>query len=321
MKHKLVCLDGATLYAVDSKEWQVFNFSGVELTVYDRTAPGEVVERLCGADMALTNKTVINADAIAALPSLKYIGVLATGYNVVDVTAAAKAGVVVTNIPSYSTASVAQQAIALLLAITNRVETYSASVHAGAWSHCADFTFRIDNWHELEGKIFGVVGFGNTGRATAAIASALGMRIAVFTSKPAEMLPAGYVKMELDELFANADVLSLHCPLNKDTYHLVNQRRLAMMKPTSILINTSRGPVVDEEALAEALDRGRIYAAGVDVLSQEPPAATNPLTTASRCFVTPHVAWSSVEARQRLVSMAVENIRAYLEGKPQNRVN
>lgn len=320
MTHKIVCLDGATLYPSDDKAWRLFDIPGVKLKVYDRSTPGDVVTRLKGADMVLTNKVPLGAEAIAALPDLKYIGVLATGYNIVDVEAAARAGIVVTNIPAYSTASVAQQAIALLLAITNKVETYSKAVKAGAWTMCPDFTFRIELWHELAGKTFGVVGFGNTGSATAAIAAALGMKVAVFTSKAQADLPQGYVKMELDELFASSDVLSLHCPLTPETHHLVDGRRLATMKPTAILINTSRGPVVDENALAKALKEGTIMAAGVDVLSVEPPAGGNPLINAPRCFVTPHVAWSSVEACSRLMDIAVNNIKAFLDGKPVNTV-
>ncbi len=318
--HNLVCLDGATLYPAGSKEWNIFNFPGVKLKVFDRSTPGQVVERLKGASMALTNKVPIDAVAMAALPHLKYIGVLATGYNIVDVKAAADAGIVVTNIPAYSTASVAQQAISLLLAITNKVESYAKAVKVGAWEACPDFSFRIEPWHELADKSFGVVGFGNTGRATAAIAAALGMKILVFTSKSQEQLPQGYVKTELDDLFRQADVLSLHCPLTSDTHHLVDERRLSLMKPSAIVINTSRGPVVDERALANAMKNGTIRAAGLDVLSTEPPAHGNPLISAPRCFITPHVAWSSVEACSRLMKIAADNILAFLNGSPVNIV-
>ena len=321
MMRKLVCLDGATLYPAASAEWQKFELPGIETVIYDRTAPGELIERLRGAEMVLTNKVVIGADTILAIPTLRYIGVLATGFNIVDTKAASDAGIVATNIPAYSTASVAQHAIALLLAITNRVESYSQSVRNGKWNACPDFTYRIEEWSELEGKLFGVVGFGNTGQATAAIAAALGMRVGVFTSKESSMLPTGYVKMDLDSLFAEADVLSLHCPLTAATENLVDRRRLSMMKRSAILINTSRGPVVDEEALADALKTGRIYAAGLDVLTSEPPRSGNPLIGVSNCFITPHVAWSSVEARERLASIAVKNIKAYLEGCPINVVN
>lgn len=319
---KLVCLDGATLYPcepVPDKHWSAFD--GIcDLTVWDRTAPSDVVARLHDADMALTNKTVIDAATIAALPRLKYIGVLATGYNVVDIAAARAAGITVTNIPAYSTASVAQHAISLLLAIVGRVETYAMEVSRGRWTACDDFSFRIEDWHELAGKTFGVVGFGNTGRATAAIAAALGMDIAVYTSKEQSQLPAGYRKVDLDTLFSASDVVSLHCPLTPGTKGLVDARRLASMKQSAILINTGRGPLVNAADLADALVHGRIFAAGIDVLENEPPRAGDPLLPAPRCYITPHIAWSSVEARERLLRMAVDNVRAYLGGKPVNVV-
>lgn len=319
----IVCLDGYTLFRNSDKlhpQWERLTHFG-DVTVFDRTPSSKVVSRLADADIALTNKTPITAADIVKLPNLRYIGVLATGYNIVDVDAARRAGIVVTNIPAYSTASVAQHAIALLLAIVNRVESYSQAVSRGQWTACPDFTFRIEEWRELAGKTFGVVGFGNTGRATAAIAHALGMNIAVFTSKNVAELPDGYVKMELDELFANADVVSLHCPLTPSTAHMVDVRRLRLMKNTAILINTGRGPLVDERALAKALVAGRIYAAGLDVLSTEPPKLGNPLLAAPNCYITPHVAWSSVEARNRLMDIEVENIKAFLEGNPVNVVN
>lgn len=319
---KLVCLDGVTLYPVlpdRDERWDIFD-GLCDFSVWERTAPDEVVGRLAGAEMALTNKTIIDAAAIARLPELKYIGVLATGYNVVDIEAAKAAGITVTNIPAYSTASVAQHAIALLLGITNRVETYAMEVSRGAWTACEDFTFRIEDWHELAGKTFGVIGFGNTGRATAAIAAALGMKIAVYTSKDQSCLPEGYVKADLDTIFSGSDVVSLHCPLTPETKHLVDSRRLAQMKSTAILLNTGRGPLVNARDLAEALVAGRIFAAGVDVLDNEPPHFDNPLLAAPRCYVTPHIAWSSVEARERLLRITVENIKAYLRGKPVNVV-
>ena len=317
--HSIVCLDGATLYPKDDSHWHLFDALGT-LTVYDRTPASEVVARLADADIALTNKTPIDARAIAALPRLRYIGVLATGYNIVDVAAATAAGITVTNIPAYSTHSVAQQAIALLLAITNRVESYADAVRAGRWTACPDFTFRLEDWHELAGKTFGIVGFGNTGRATAAIAAAMGMDIAVYTSKSKDMLPDGYRKVDLDTLFATSDVVSLHCPLTPDTKGLVDSRRLASMKPSAILINTSRGPVVGADALANALEQNEIFAAGIDVLDIEPPTAENPLLQAPRCFITPHVAWSSVEARERLAQIATNNISAFLAHSPVNIV-
>lgn len=319
MTPKIVCLDGATLYPAASSQWSTLAALG-DLTVYDRTAPADVVARCAGADIVLTNKVVLDAAAIAALPQLRYIGVLATGYNIVDVEAAHRHGVVVTNIPSYSTVSVAQHAIALLMAITSRVESYAATVADGHWTACADFSYRLFDWSELAGKVFGVVGFGNIGRATAAIAAALGMTVAVVTSKSADALPAGYVKMELDELFAKADVVSLHCPLTPDTRNMADARRIGLMKTSAILINTARGPLVDEQALAEALRQGRIFGAGCDVLCQEPPSASCPLIGAPNCYITPHIAWASAEARTRLLGIAETNIRAFLAGKPVNTV-
>ena len=297
---KLICLDGATLYGAVDQAWEAFAAEGIEIVVYDRTPPGEVAARLAGADYALTNKTPITAATIAACPGLKYIGVLATGYNIVDTSAAAAAGVAVTNVPAYSTSSVAQTAIALLLALAQQVETYG----------------RL----ELAGKTFGVVGFGNTGRATAAIAAALGMKVAVATSKDAASLPEGYRKTDVDELFATCDVVSLHCPLTPDTASMVDASRLATMRPGAMLINTARGQLVDEQALAAALTEGRIAGAGLDVLCQEPPQADNPLLSAPHCIVTPHMAWSSAEARQRLTEEAAENFHAFLRGERRNTV-
>ncbi len=317
---KLVCLDGATLYGAVDQAWEAFAAEGIEIVVYDRTPPGEVAARLADADYALTNKTPITAATIAACPGLKYIGVLATGYNIVDTSAAAAAGVAVTNVPAYSTSSVAQTAIALLLALAQQVETYGRLDSQGRWSACPDFHYRLSSWHELAGKTFGVVGFGNTGRATAAIAAALGMKVAVATSKDAASLPEGYLKTDVDELFATCDVVSLHCPLTPDTASMVDSSRLATMRPGAMLINTARGQLVDEQALAAALTEGRIAGAGLDVLCQEPPQADNPLLSAPHCIVTPHMAWSSAEARQRLTEEAAENFHAFLRGERRNTV-
>ena len=317
---KLVCLDGATLYGAVDQAWEAFAAEGIEIVVYDRTPPGEVAARLADADYALTNKTPITAATIAACPGLKYIGVLATGYNIVDTSAAAAAGVAVTNVPASSTSSVAQTAIALLLALAQQVETYGRLDSQGRWSACPDFHYRLSSWHELAGKTFGVVGFGNTGRATAAIAAALGMKVAVATSKDAASLPEGYLKTDVDELFATCDVVSLHCPLTPDTASMVDSSRLATMRPGAMLINTARGQLVDEQALAAALTEGRIVGAGLDVLCQEPPQADNPLLSAPHCIVTPHMAWSSAEARQRLTEEAAENFHAFLRGERRNTV-
>ncbi len=316
---KIVILDGYGMNPGDMS-WQPIEELG-ELTVYDRTAPAEVVERARGAGIVLTNKTVLDAATIDTLPDLKYIGVLATGYNVVDLEAARLRGIVVTNIPAYSTDSVAQMVFAHLLAITNRVEHYAADNRAGRWAHCPDFCYWDEPVSELAGKTFGIVGLGNIGRAVARIALAFGMKVKAFTSKDASALPAGVAKASLDEIFATCDVVSLHCPLTESTRHMVNADRLALMKPSAILINTGRGPLVDDRALADALNGHRIHAAGIDVMTTEPPAADNPLLTARNCFITPHQAWATTEARARLLAIAAGNIRAYLAGKPVNVVS
>lgn len=320
MKNKIVCLDGATLYPADSPMWDGIKSLG-DLTIYERTKPEELIGRAAEADIVLTNKVAIRADVIRALPKLRYIGVLATGYNIIDIRAAKEAGITVTNIPSYSTSSVAQHTMALLLAITSRVESYSESVRQGDWCNCCDFSYRLYEWGELEGKTFGIVGFGHIGSAVARIASAFGMNIGVWTSKKQEELPEGYRKMELDELFSSCDVVSLHCPLTEDTRGMVDCRRLSLMKKDAILINTARGPLVDEQALADALREGRIFAAGLDVLAKEPPQADCPLLNVPNCFITPHIAWSSKEARERLIGITTDNLRNYLEGNPVNVVD
>ena len=316
---KIVVLDG---YAANPGDlsWSEVEAMGV-CVVYDRTSPAELMERAKDAEVLLTNKTVLDAAAIHALPALRYIGVLATGYNIVDIDAARQRGIVVTNIPAYSTDSVAQMVFAHLLNISLRVEHHAEAVRQGRWAACKDFCFWDTPLVELSGKTMGIVGLGHTGMRTARIAQAFGMKVEAWTSKSALQLPPDIRKAEsLEQLFAQADVLSLHCPLTKDTQGLVNARRLSLMKPTAILVNTSRGPVVDEQALADALNAGRIYAAGLDVLSSEPPRADNPLLRARNCFITPHIAWASTEARQRLMRIAVDNLHAWLDGKPVNNV-
>lgn len=317
---KIVCLDGHTLYSVTDSRWERFK-ALAEVVVFERTSPDMVVERAKGANLILTNKVPIGADAIAQLPDLKYIGVLATGFNVVDIDAARKAGITVCNIPAYSTNSVAQLTFALLLAVVNKVEHYANEVSGGKWSACADFTFRDGEWTELAGKTFGIVGYGNIGKAVAAIASGFGMKVALYTSKQESELPESYVKMDLDELFAKSDVVSLHCPLSNETKNMVNRYRLALMKPSAILLNASRGALVDEGALADALNSGRIAGAGLDVLVGEPPKNDCPLLTARNCFITPHIAWASTEARERLFDIAIDNVKAFITGSPQNVIS
>lgn len=315
---KIVILDG---YAANPGDlsWKGIEKLG-ECTVYDRTMPDELLGRAAGAEALLTNKVVIGREAMEALPDLKYIGVLATGYNVVDIDAARRRGIVVTNIPAYSTASVAQMVFAHLLNITQRVGHYAAENRGGKWSRNTDFCYWDTPLTELAGKRMGIVGLGNTGMATARIALAFGMEVVAFTSKAQGDLPQGITRLSLDELFREADVVSLHCPLTETTQGLVNAGRLRTMKPTAILINTGRGPLVDEQALADALNEGRICAAGLDVLAQEPPCADNPLLTARNCFITPHIAWATQEARTRLMQTAVENLKSYASGNPTNNV-
>ena len=329
---KIVVLDG---YAANPGDlsWDELKSLG-ECIVYDRTAPSEVTERAAGADILLTNKVVLNADTIAALPHLKYIGVLATGYNVVDIAAAKERGIVVTNIPAYSTPSVAQMVFAHILNIAQQVQHYTDEVRKGRWSSNPDFCFWDTPLIELRGKKIGIIGLGQTGYNTARIAIGFGMEVHAYTSKSTFQLPPEIRKTELDELFANCDIISLHCPLTDSTREMVNAERLRLMKPTAILINTpgtansaailinpGRGPLINEQDLADALNNGTIYAAGVDVLSQEPPRADNPLLSARNCYITPHIAWASTAARERLMQIMLENIKAYQDGKPVNVVN
>lgn len=311
-------LDGYGLNPGDLS-WCEFEGMG-SVTVYDRTAPEQIAERAADADVLLTNKTPLTAATLRSLPRLRYVGVLATGYNVVDVAAAREAGIVVTNIPAYGTASVAQTVFAHLLAIAQRVEHYTDENRRGRWSRSADFCYWDFPLVELAGKRIGIVGFGNTGSATARIAAAFGMEVWAFTSKSADSLPAGVRKAELDELFRSCDVVSLHCPLTESTRGMVDAARLAVMKPTAILINTGRGPLVVERDLADALNAGTIFAAGLDVLCSEPPAADNPLLSARNCFITPHIAWATREARERLMRIAADNLRCYLDGRTVNNV-
>ena len=316
---KIVVLDGYTLNPGDLS-WDALKEMG-DVTVYDRTAPDELMERAAGAGALLTNKVALDADTIRSLAGLKYIGVLATGYNVVDVRAAREAGIVVTNIPAYSTASVAQMAFAHILNIVQRVDAYAGEIRRGKWSGQADFCYWNAPLHELAGKKLGIVGFGHTGSATACIALAFGMEVYAYTRKQAGELPHGVCKCSsVDEVFRTGDVVSLHCPLSEETREMVNAERLKMMKSTAILINTGRGGLVNEQDLAEALSNGTIAAAGLDVLGSEPPRADNPLLKLENCFITPHVAWATYEARVRLMELAVGNLRAFIEGRPVNNV-
>ena len=315
---EIVVLDGYTLDLADAfkKELSVLG----ECRYYDRTSAEQIVERAQGAEVVFTNKVVLSEEVIAALPNLKYIGVLATGYNVVDIEAAKKRGIVVTNIPAYSTESVAQTVFAHLLTISNQVAHYSEEARTGVWTKCPDFSYTNTPLLEWNGKTMGIVGLGNIGQAVARIALAFGMKVIAYTSKKKEELPTGIFPVSKKELFQQSDVLSLHCPLTPDTKEFVCAETLSWMKPTAIVINTSRGLVVNEADLADALNEGKIMAAGVDVLSSEPPKADNPLLNARNCYITPHIAWATLEARTRLMQTAVDNLKSYRKGNVKNNV-
>ena len=315
---KIVILDGFTANPGDLS-WDGLKEMG-DVTVYERTKPEETVERAQGADIVLTNKVVIGKAEMEQLPQLKYVGVLATGYNVVDIEAARQRGITVTNVPAYSTESVAQMVFAHLLTVTNRTEHYAQQNRSGRWTASPDFSYADTPLHELAGKTFGIVGLGNIGKRVAQIALAFGMQVKAMTSKEQHQLPAGVGKVSLDELLAAADVLSLHCPLTPDTKYLINRESLKKMKRNAVLINTGRGPLVDDEAVAEALEQGAIGAYCADVLTQEPPQASQPLLRPENAYITPHIAWASYEARIRLIEIAVENVRKFVEGCPQNVV-
>lgn len=317
---KICILDGYSLNPGDL-DWSPVERLG-DVTLFDRTPADKIVERAADADIVLTNKVPFSADTLRQLPRLRFICVLATGYNIIDTEAAARQGVVVANIPAYSTMSVAQMAFAHILNITNHVASYAREVADGKWTNCPDFCFWDSALTELAGKTMGIVGLGNTGMATARIAVALGMKVVAMTSKSADTLPKGITPAPLDDVLASADVVSLHCPLTPSTRHLINAASIAKMKPSAILINTGRGPLVDEQAVADALNGGRLAAFGADVLSQEPPRGDNPLLSARNCFLTPHIAWATLEARTRLMSTATENVRQFIAGEPvANRVN
>lgn len=316
---KIVVLDGYTVNPGDMS-WDGLGEMG-ELTVYDRTAPDEVLERSADAEMLLTNKVVISAETIQKLPKLKYIGVLATGYNVIDIWAAKERGIVVTNIPAYSTDSVAQMAFAHILNITNRIAHYAEQNSKGRWSSNKDFCYWDTPLHELAGKTIGIVGLGSIGMKVACIARDFGMDVFAFTSKNSASLPEGIQKTTIEGLLGISDVLTLHCPLTDDTRELINKETLGKMKHGAILINTGRGPLVNEQDVANALKEGQLGAYGADVMCQEPPAQDNPLLTAPNAYITPHVAWATVEARGRLMDIMLDNVRAFLEGEPVNVVN
>jgi glycerate dehydrogenase len=312
---RITILDGHTTNPGDLS-WEPLERLG-SLSVHDRTAAADIVARAAAADVVLTNKTPLTRETIAALPRLKCIGVLATGYNIVDVAAARERGIPVCNVPEYGTPNVAQATFALLLELTNRVGHHAELVRAGRWSSCPDFCFWEGELVELAGLTLGIVGYGRIGRAVATVGRAFGMRIRAARRGRGDDPEC----VELDTLLRESDVVSLHCPLTPETREIIDAAALAKMKPTAFLINTSRGPLVNEAALAAALNAGQIAGAGLDVLAVEPPPATNPLLVARNCVITPHVAWATREARRRLIECTAENLRAFAAGTPRNVVN
>lgn len=318
-KIRIVVLDGHTVTPGDLS-WQQFEELG-EVVVYPCTKAEETIERSKGADVLLTNKVVIDRSIMEALPGLKYIGVLATGYNVVDIDEATKRGIVVTNIPAYSTDSVAQMMFAHLLNITNSIGHYAKENRQGRWSRNEDFCYWDTPMLELAGKTLGIVGLGNIGLKVAEIARAFGMDVFAFTHREASSLPFEIHKTTLDGLLSAGDIITLHCPLSDKTFEMINRESIAKMKQGAILINTGRGQLVNEHDVAEALASGQLAAYGADVMEQEPPSANNPLLSAPNAFITPHIAWATFEARGRLMTIAANNVKAFIEGQPVNVVN
>ena len=318
-KLKIVVLDGHTLNPGDL-DWAPLQALG-ECVIHERTPAAETVGRLEGTAAALTNKVVLDRGVLAQLPELRYIGVIATGYNVVDIAAAREQGIVVTNVPAYSTSSVAQLTFGLLLELTHRVGHHAGSVRDGNWVRSVDFAYWDFPLIELDGLTMGLVGFGAIAQAVARVAQAFGMRVIAHrrSDRPAEV--PGVELVDLETVFRESDVVSVHCPLTPETRGLVNAERLATMKPSAYLLNTGRGPLVNEADLARALDAGRIAGAGLDVLSEEPPKADNPLLRAKNCFITPHIAWASRASRGRLLETVAGNVRAFAEGAPRNVVS
>ena len=314
---KIVVTDGYTLNPGDLS-WDPIKLFG-NLTVYDRTKPEEIVERCKDANIILTNKVPVTEANMAEMPQLKMIGVTATGYNIIDVQAAAKRKIVVCNVPAYGTASVAQHTFALLLELTNQVGKHAASVAAGEWVKAPDFSYQLTPITELAGKTLGIVGWGNIGQQTARIAQAFDMQVLYYNPSKKENAFAQQVPMH--ELFAKSDFISLHCPLKPDNMGFVNHELIQVMKPSAFIINTSRGPLINEQDLADALNSNRIAGAALDVLSTEPPSAQNPLLTAKNCLITPHIAWVSKEARQRVMDTTIANVEAFFQQKPVHKVS
>ncbi len=318
---KIVNLDGFTTNPGDLS-WDGIKKLG-DYTVYDRTSPEQIIERAKGAEILIVNKTIVTRQILDKLaPELKYIGLQSTGYNVVDCEYAKQLGITVCNIPSYSTNAVAQLVFSFILQITNEVTIHSDAVKSGEWCACPDFCFWKKPLTELAEKTIGIIGFGAIGRKVAAIAEAFDMNVLAYSPSPKDKGELKTIKfVSLEEVLKNSDIITCHCPLNTHTQGLINKENISKMKKTAIFINTSRGPVVDEQALADALNNGDILAAGLDVLKTEPANKDNPLLTAKNCYITPHIAWAAKETRARLLKILEENIIAYLEGHPQNVVN
>jgi len=315
----IVILDGYTLNPGD-QDWAPVHALG-NVTIYNRSTPEEIVKRAIEADAVLVNKVVLNEAILSQLPKLKYIGVCATGYNNIDIKTTSQRGIIVTNVKAYGPASVAQHTFALLLALVNHVELHSQSVLNGDWSVSADFCYWKTPLVELSGKTIGLIGLGDIGSQVARIASAFGMNVIAYRKNPGQTDNPDIQMVSLEEVFRQSDVLSLHCPLTEETKNLINKERLSWMKPTAYLLNTGRGPLINEAELAEALKNKIIAGAGLDVLSSEPPASDNPLLSAPNCIITPHIAWASFEARKRLLQMAADNLSTFKNGNPTNVVS
>lgn len=318
---KIVNLDGYTTNPGD-QSWDSFRQYG-DLTVYERTAPEEVLLRAKGANILIINKTVLNRAMLEELkPELEYIGLQSTGYNVVDCEAAKELGITVSNIPAYSTNAVAQLVFAMILEFTNKVTLHSQAVHNGEWCTCPDFCFWKAPLAELDGKTIGIIGFGAIGRRVAEIAEVFGMQVLAYAPHPKEAGSLTHTKFtDIDTILRESDFVTCHCPLTPETTGLMDEKAFAKMKKSAIFINTSRGPVVCEQTLAEALNQGTIAGAGLDVLETEPANPSNPLLTAKNCLITPHIAWAAYETRKRLLDILEDNLKAYLNGTPQNVVN
>ena len=319
MNNSIVILDGYTVNPGDLS-WQELDKLG-DVTIYERTTPEDVISRSLNADIILTNKVLITKEIIAQLPKLKYIGVLATGYNVVDLEAATQCGITVTNIPAYSTKAVAQLVFSFILQLCQNVSKHDEAVKNGDWVNCIDFSFTKSPLIELDGQTMGLVGYGAIGKAVAKLALAFDMKVLVHTRTIPKTAPKGLEFTDLDRVLSQSDIISLHCPLNEKTQSLINAQTLGKMKKSAFLINTGRGPLIDEQAVADALNSGDIAGGAVDVLSTEPPKADNPMLTATNCIITPHIAWAAGAARKRLIETACKNVEAFISGTAQNVVN